>query len=129
NASAEFFEIGAEIGVILLLALLGLEYTADELLHGLRQSAPAGLVDGALNALPGFFFALILGWGFAAAIAVAGITWVTSSGVTAKLLRDLGRVTNRETPTVLSILVLEDLAMAFFLPTVSALVIGVSLAQ
>lgn len=129
DASAEFFQIGAEIGVILLLALLGLEYTADELLRGLRKSAPAGLLDGALNGLPGFAFAFLMGWGFPAAVAVAGITWVTSSGVTAKLLRDLGRVTNRETPVVLSILVLEDLAMAFYLPTVSAIVIGVSLAQ
>jgi CPA2 family monovalent cation:H+ antiporter-2 len=129
DASASFFQIGAEIGVILLLALLGLEYSAEELLHGLSRSKAAGLLDALLNALPGAAFALILGWGPAAAVAVAGITWVTSSGVTAKLLRDLGRISNRETPSVLSVLVIEDLAMAFYLPTVSALVIGVSLAQ
>nr|WP_274637980.1 cation:proton antiporter [Microbacterium bovistercoris] len=129
DASAGFFEIGSEIGVILLLALLGLEYSAEELLHGLRRSKAAGVLDAVLNALPGAAFALILGWGPAAAVAVAGITWVTSSGVAAKLLRDLGRISNRETPVILSILVIEDLAMAFYLPTVSALVIGVSLAQ
>lgn len=129
DASASFFKIGAEIGVILLLALLGLEYSAEELLHGLRRSKAAGILDALLNALPGAAFALILGWGPAAAVAVAGITWVTSSGVTAKLLRDLGRISNRETPSVLSVLVIEDLAMAFYLPLVSAMVIGVSLAQ
>ncbi len=129
DTSQGFFEVGAEIGVILLLALLGLEYSADELLHGLRRSKAAGLLDAVLNALPGAAFALILGWGPAAAVAVAGICWVTSSGVAAKLLRDLGRISNRETPVILSILVIEDLAMAFYLPTVSALVIGVSLLQ
>ncbi|UUT35615.1 cation:proton antiporter [Microbacterium elymi] len=129
DASAGFFEIGSEIGVILLLALLGLEYSAEELPTGLRRSKAAGVLDAVLNALPGAAFALILGWGPAAAVAVAGITWVTSSGVAAKLLRDLGRISNRETPVILSILVIEDLAMAFYLPTVSALVIGVSLAQ
>ena len=129
DASQGFFEIGSEIGVILLLALLGLEYSADELLRGLRRSKAAGLLDMVLNALPGAAFALILGWGPAAAVAVAGICWVTSSGVAAKLLRDLGRISNRETPVILSILVIEDLAMAFYLPTVSALVIGVSLWQ
>ena len=52
---------------------------------------------------------------------------MSSSGVIAKVLRDLGRVGNRETPVVLSILVIEDLAMAFYLPVLSALVIGAAL--
>lgn len=129
DASAEFFEIGSEIGVILLLALLGLEYSADELLKGLRRSKIAGLTDFALNALPGAAFALLMGWGLVGAAAVGGLCWVTSSGVVAKLLRDLGRVGNLETPVILSILVIEDLAMAFYLPILSALVIGVSLLQ
>jgi CPA2 family monovalent cation:H+ antiporter-2 len=66
----------------------------------------------------------VLGWGPVAAVALAGITWVSSSGVIAKVLRDLRRLGNRETPTILSILVIEDLAMAFYLPVLSALVIG-----
>jgi CPA2 family monovalent cation:H+ antiporter-2 len=60
---------------------------------------------------------------------MAGVTWVSSSGVIAKILRDLGRLGNRETPTILSILVLEDLAMAFYLPVLSAVVVGASLLQ
>lgn len=129
EASTEFFEIGSEIGVILLLALLGLEYTASELFTNLKHSRMAGLLDAALNALPGAAFALLLGWGPAAAVALAGITWVSSSGVIAKVLRDLGRLANRETPVVLAVLVIEDLAMAFYLPVLSAIVIGVSLLQ
>jgi len=45
------------------------------------------------------------------------------------VLRDLGRLGNRETPVVLSVLVIEDLAMAFYLPILSALVIGAGLLQ
>jgi CPA2 family monovalent cation:H+ antiporter-2 len=129
EASEEFFATGAEIGVILLLALLGLEYTAQELVDGLKSSRTAGVLDAVLNALPGAAMALLLGWGPIAAVALAGVTWVSSSGVIAKLLRDLGRLSNRETSSVLAILVLEDLAMAFYLPVLSALVIGVSLMQ
>ena len=129
EASEEFFATGAEIGVILLLALLGLEYTAQELVDGLKSSRTAGVLDAVLNALPGAAMALLLGWGPIAAVALAGVTWVSSSGVVAKLLRDLGRLSNRETPSVLAVLVLEDLAMAFYLPVLSALVIGVSLLQ
>ncbi|MFC0678265.1 cation:proton antiporter [Lysobacter korlensis] len=129
NAGEEFFEIGSQIGVVLLLVMLGLEYTADELVASLRRSRRAGLIDGALNALPGAAFALLLGWGPVAAFALAGVTWVSSSGVVAKVVRDLGRLGNRETPTVLSILVMEDLAMAFYLPVLSTLVVGAGLLQ
>jgi CPA2 family monovalent cation:H+ antiporter-2 len=129
DASSDFFAVGSEIGVILLLALLGLEYTASELLTNLKQSKTAGIIDALFNALPGAAFALLLGWGPVAAVALAGITWVSSSGVIAKTIRDLGRISNRETPIVLAILVIEDLAMAFYLPVLSAVVIGVSLLQ
>ena len=129
DASEAFFEVGAQIGVILLLAMLGLEYSPTELMKSLKQSRVAGLLDGTLNALPGAAFALILGWGPVAALALAGVTWVSSSGVIAKVLRDLGRLSNRETPVVLSVLVIEDLAMAFYLPILSAVVIGASLLQ
>ncbi len=124
DASEEFFAVGSEIGVILLLTMLGLEYSAGELMKSLKESRVAGLLDGLFNAVPGAVFALILGWGPVAAVALAGITWVSSSGVIAKVMRDLGRLGNRETPTILSILVMEDLAMAFYLPVLSALVIG-----
>jgi CPA2 family monovalent cation:H+ antiporter-2 len=127
EASEDFFAVGSEIGVILLLAMLGLEYSADELMGNLKRSRMAGLLDAALNALPGAIFAILLGWGPVAAVALAGVTWVSSSGVIAKVLRDLGRLSNRETPIVLSILVIEDLAMAFYLPVLSALVIGASI--
>ena len=127
SASEGFFEIGGEIGVILLLVMLGLEYTATELVDSLGRSRAAGIFDVALNALPGAAFALLLGWGPIAAVALAGITWVSSSGVIAKVLRDLGRLGNRETPTILSVLVIEDLAMAFYLPILSTLLVGASL--
>ena len=58
---------------------------------------------------------------------LAGITWVSSSGVIAKVLGDLGRLGNRETPVILSVLVIEDLAMAFYLPLVTAVLAGVGL--
>jgi CPA2 family monovalent cation:H+ antiporter-2 len=57
---------------------------------------------------------------------MAGVTYATSSGITAKVLSDLGRLGNRETPVVLSLLVLEDLSMALYLPVLTAMLAGVS---
>ncbi|GAA4895560.1 cation:proton antiporter [Streptomyces coeruleoprunus] len=128
DASGEFVAVGAEIGVILLLLLLGLEYSASELVTSLRTQYPSGLVDFVLNALPGAAAALLLGWGPIAAFALAGVTWISSSGVIAKVLTDLGRLGNRETPAVLGILVIEDLSMAVYLPLLTVLLAGVSFA-
>ncbi|MFC9974723.1 cation:proton antiporter [Spirillospora sp. NPDC127200] len=128
GASEDFVAIGAEVGVILLLFTLGLEYTADELVGTLRSSAPVGLADLVLNAAPGVIAALLLGWGPVAAVAMGGITYVTSSGITAKVIGDLGWLGNRETPAVLSVLVFEDLAMAAYLPILTALLAGAGLA-
>ncbi len=127
SASEEFIRVGAEIGVVLLLVMLGLEYSASELVANLRAAAPAGLLDAVLNAVPGAAFAFLLGWDWRAALVLAGITWVSSSGVIAKVLADLGRLGNRETPVILSILVIEDLAMAFYLPLLAAVLAGVGL--
>ncbi|MEU8617369.1 cation:proton antiporter [Streptomyces sp. NPDC048623] len=128
GASEEFVAIGAEIGVILLLLMLGLEYTASDLVSNLKTQYPAGLVDFGLNAVPGAIAALIMGWGPVAAVVLAGVTWISSSGVIAKVMGDLGRLGNRETPVILSILVLEDLAMAVYLPIITALLAGAGLA-
>ncbi|MGK5680017.1 cation:proton antiporter [Actinoplanes sp. URMC 104] len=127
SASEQFIEVGASIGVILLLVMLGLEYSANELVSNLRAAAPAGLIDALLNALPGAAFAFVMGWDWQAALVLGGITWVSSSGVIAKVLGDLGRLGNRETPVILSVLVIEDLAMAFYLPLVTAVLAGVGL--
>ncbi len=122
--STEFIELAAEIGVILLLFLLGLEYSAEELVSSLKSNSPAGLFDFVANFTPGFVAGLLLGWSPITSVVLGGVTYVSSSGIVAKTLTDLGRIGNRETPTILSILVFEDLAMALYLPIVTGLLIG-----
>ncbi|MGW6621032.1 cation:proton antiporter [Nocardia sp. NPDC055002] len=127
DAATEFGHMASEIGVVLLLLLLGLEYTAPELMTGLRRSWAAGVLDLVANALPGVAVALIMGWGVLGAVVLGGVTYISSSGIVAKVLDDLGRLGNRETPVVLSILVLEDLAMAVYLPILTMMLAGLSL--
>lgn len=125
--SEEFIATGADVGVILLLLLLGLEYSAEELISNLRANSASGLIDFVVNAAPGVLVGLLLGFPAPGILAMAGVTYATSSGIAAKLLGDLGRLGNRETPTVLSLLVFEDLLMAVFLPVLTALLAGVGL--
>lgn len=128
DVSEDFISLAAQIGVLLLLFTLGLEYSADELRHGLRTGGVPGTVDALANFTPGLACGLLLGWEPTAAILLGGVSWISSSGVVSKVLSDLGRLGNRETPSVLNVLVIEDLAMAVYLPVVAALVVGRSFA-
>jgi CPA2 family monovalent cation:H+ antiporter-2 len=120
----EFVQVGAEIGLILLLFMLGLEYTAAELTSTIRSQARIGVLDLALNFTPGFAAGLLLGWGFVLAFVLGGVTYVSSSGIVAKILSDQGWTGNRETPVVISTLVIEDLVMALYLPVAGVLLVG-----
>ena len=129
DVSADFIRLVAEIGVLLLLLTLGLEYTADELRHGLRTGLVPGITDAVVNFTPGFAAGLLLGWEVTAAVLLGGVCWVSSSGIVAKVLSDLDRLANRETPSILNLLVIEDLAMAVYLPVAAALVAGRGLGE
>lgn len=129
GAAAEFIEAGAEIGLILMLLMLGLEFSAHELVTNLRRSTGAGLVDLVANFTPGLVAGVVLGFDPIIAVLLGGVTYISSSGVVAKLVADLDRIGNRETPVVLSILVIEDLAMVLYLPVVSGVLFGGSPAR
>ena len=119
-----FVRTGSEIGVLLLLFMLGLEYTGDELKHNLQRGLPGGILDFLFNFPPGLLAGLWLGWPLLPALLLGGVTYISSSGIIARLLGDFGRMNCPETPTVLSVLVLEDLAMAIYLPLLGVLLAG-----
>ncbi|MPZ52247.1 MAG: cation:proton antiporter [Acidimicrobiia bacterium] len=125
--SERFVEVGAEVGVVILLLMLGLEYSGRELVSSLRSSATVGVLDFVLNFSPGLLLGLFLGMELVPSMFLGGVTYISSTGVVAKLLNDLGWIGNRETPLVLSVLVFEDLAIAIILPILSALAFGSSL--
>ena len=122
--SENFTHIGAEIGVILLLFMLGLEYTGEQLKNNLRTGLAAGAFDFIANFTPGFLVAMYWGWSPLASTLLGGVTYISSSGVIAKVMTEMRWQNNPETPTLISILVLEDLAMAIFLPLIGVLLVA-----
>ncbi len=122
--SKSFIEIGAQIGILLLLFMLGLEYSGDQLKQNLRSGFAGAAIDLLLNFPPGFVAGLLLGWKPLPAVLLGGVTYISSSGIIARVLSELGRLGAVETPVILSILVLEDLVMAVYLPMVAVLIAG-----
>jgi monovalent cation:H+ antiporter-2, CPA2 family len=119
-----FIKTGAPIGVVLLLLTLGLEFSSAEFASSMKHHVPSALVDVILNATPGAIAGWLLGFKGIGILALAGVTYVSSSGLIARLLEDLDRVGNRETPAILAVLVLEDFAMAAYLPVFAVLASG-----
>jgi CPA2 family monovalent cation:H+ antiporter-2 len=124
GVSENFIHIGAEIGVLLLLFMLGLEYTGEDLKANLQSGLLSGVLDFALNFPPGLITGLLLRWRPLPSVLLGGVTYISSSGMIAKILAELKRMNNPETPSVISVLVLEDLAMAVYLPLIAALLVG-----
>jgi len=125
--SDNFLSVGAQIGAILLLLLMGLEYSAKELLTGFREQRTLGLFDLVVNFVPGSLCALILGWGWTGALALGGISYVSSSGIAMQFIRESRWQRLTSTRHTINILVMEDLVLAPLLPILSAFGSGVGL--
>ncbi len=126
SLSEEFLNTGAQIGAIMLLLLLGLEYSAYDLSKAFQERKSAGLIDFVANATPGFAIGLIFGWGLPGALALAGITYVSSSGIAAQLIKEMGYRRSEVSKRAIGVLVFEDLALAPYLPLLTSVVLGVS---
>jgi monovalent cation:H+ antiporter-2, CPA2 family len=128
SLSDSFLDLGAQWGAILLLLLLGLEYTAGELIGTMRERKSLGIFDLVVNFLPGALIALIVGWGWVGALVLGGITYVSSSGIATQFIKDAKWQKLESTKRAVATLVVEDLFLAPYLPVLSAITAGVALA-
>lgn len=121
--TSEITEVLAELGIVLLLFYMGLEFSLPRFLEGGRHTMIAGLLD-LLNFALGFGLGMILGFGWLAALFLGGIVYISSSGVIAKLLTERDLIANPEAERTLGVLVFEDLAMVVILGGLGLLTAG-----
>ncbi len=113
-----------EIGVILLLFYLGLEFSLERILQARRLVMTGGLVDLLINGGLGLGLGFVLLGPGPEAVLLAGLIYVSSSGVITQALFDFRRLGDAETDLVLGTLVFEDLAIALFLGIASGFAVG-----
>lgn len=120
----EDLELLASLGLVLLLFHLGLEFPVEQVLgSGRRLFVAAGFYIGT-NVSAGFLLGLALGWGTSEALVIAGALGISSSAIATKLLIELRRLANAETPVILGIIVIEDIFLAFYLALLSPVLSG-----
>jgi monovalent cation:H+ antiporter-2, CPA2 family len=117
-------ELIAVFGLIFLLFSLGLEFDQDEFYGNIGKLLLSGGTRILINIATGFGFGLLVGWGTREALIIAGMTAVSSSAIITKLLIETRRLPNRETPTILGVMVLEDVFIAIYLAIVSVILGG-----
>lgn len=103
-----------ELGLLLLLFFMGLEFSLGRFAEGGKQTLIAGGID-LLNLVAGVAMGLFLGFGPWAAVFLGAAVYISSSGVIAKLLSERDLIAYPETERTLGVLVFEDLAMVVVL--------------
>jgi CPA2 family monovalent cation:H+ antiporter-2 len=105
------FEVMAEVGVILLMFSIGMEFSIPELLR-LKWVALAGAPLGiSLSILMGSGVGTLLGWPLTQSLAVGGIICVASTMVLMRLLMDRGELTSEAGRVMITLTLVEDLAV------------------
>ncbi|WP_217913771.1 cation:proton antiporter [Miltoncostaea marina] len=121
---SEGTELLARLGIVLLLFFLGLEFSLDRLTAARRMVVVGGAIDLVVNAGLGLLVGVLLLGPSPEAVLLAGLIYISSSGIVTRALFDLRRLADDETDLVLGVLVFEDLAIALFLGIAAALATG-----
>ncbi len=124
DLSESFLNTGAQLGAILLLLMLGLEHSGPNLAAAFMERKSIGAIDFALNAVPGALIGFLLGWGILGAVVLGGITYVSSSGIASQMMKETGWQRSEVSRRVTTVLVVEDLTLAPYLPLLTTLVAG-----
>lgn len=120
----EDLSVLAALGLVLLLFSLGVEFPVEQVLGSGRRVFLAAACYIGLNISSGLLLGFALGWGTQEAFVIAGALGISSSAIATKLLIELHRLTNAETPIILGVIVIEDLFLALYLALLSPILSG-----
>lgn len=117
-------KIWADIGVIILLFNLGLEFSFKKLIkEGIRVLIIA-LFGVLLTLLSGFCLGKILGWSTMDSVFIGGILSIASTTIIIRAFDELGVKTQKFTNIVTSILIVEDLVAVILMVILSTISIS-----
>jgi Kef-type K+ transport system membrane component KefB len=114
----------SELGVILLLFLIGLETDLRKLMQVGGAATAVAIVGVALPFIGGAAFAHFLGYSAMVSIFLGAALTATSVGITARVLSDLGHLQDRESQVVLGAAVVDDIIGLVLLTVVGTLAGG-----
>lgn len=105
----------AELGLVFLLFLIGLEIKLDEIKQILKPVTVIAVFQMALTAIVGYFLAQFLGFNYIESLVVAAASMFSSTAVVVKLLADRDEISTLPGKIDVGILLIQDLAVVLIL--------------
>ncbi len=121
---SEIISIIAEIGVIFLLFMVGLETKPQSILKVGRRALFVGTLGVIIPFVAGYFIAQAWGGSFVEAMFIGAALVATSVGITARVLGSLGLLDRETSRIILGAAVIDDILGLIILSVVSALSTG-----
>ena len=110
-ADVHTFELFAEVGVVLLMFSIGIEFSLRDLLRVRWVALVGGPLGIALSGLLGVGVGRVLGWSPIQGVVVGLVVSVASTMVLARLLMDRGELHSRHGRVMIGITLVEDIAV------------------
>ncbi len=114
-SQTEFLSVFAEIGVVLLLFTVGLEFPLSKLRSLGRVVIGVSALEIALMLIISWVVGHFLGWGFYDTLFLGAALSSSSTTIIAKVLGDTGRLKEISATIMLGILVVEDMVVVILL--------------
>jgi len=119
-------EAMAEIGIVLLLFIVGLELDPTELMTMKKRVLAFSFVEIAISFSAGILAGLLLGWSIQESTLLAWVVSVSSTALVAKMLYERGAVTESSARMMMSALIVEDVLAVVILSLLPSLAVGSS---
>lgn len=111
----ELINLLAELGIIILLFVVGLEFSLQKLRKAGMKAITVGMTELSIMFFLAYVGAYSFGWSHLEALYLAGILSISSTAISLRIMRDLKLVKTKEFDTIITILIVEDLAAVLLL--------------
>ncbi len=117
-----FINTLSELGVVLLMFFLGLEFSIKKFKKVRNSVLFIGSFEIIANFVVGYLIGVSIGLVFSEKLFLAGILTLSSSGVVAKLLFDMKRTAAKESEVLMGVMVYEDFIAVALLGVLTSIV-------
>src|SRR3989449_1013291 len=122
-ADSIFLQSISQLGLVLLLFFVGLEFSITKLMRTKEAAAVLAVTNLAVNMFAGFVIGAWLGWPLIDTIFMAGGTRMSDSAINAKDLIDVNRLGDAGTEFLLGMVILESFLAMFLLTLVNGMIV------
>lgn len=120
----EIINFLANLGIILLMFSIGLEFSIKRLKKIGIFAALAGTIEVGLMIVIGYQVGQWLGWGSIQSIFLGAVLSISSTAVIVRVLTDTGQMKKPYADSIIGLLIIEDLAAVIILTVVSPMASG-----